>query len=60
MTFHWREGDQIFERLVETTAPLSDERREAFLARLVLLLANEVDDADAVLAAIDAAGAADR
>lgn len=55
MTLSWQEGDRFFERLVEVTAPLSAADREAFLARLVLLLAAEVGDGAALLAAIDAA-----
>jgi hypothetical protein len=53
MTLPWQEGDRIFAQLVEVTAPLDDAEREAFLARLVLLLADAVGDAPAVLAAID-------
>jgi hypothetical protein len=55
MTLPWQEGDRIFEHLVEVTAPLGDAEREAYLARLVLLLADAVGDGPAVLAAIDRA-----
>jgi hypothetical protein len=55
MTLPWQDGDRIFERLVEVTAPLEDSEREAYLARLVLLLVDAVGDAPAVLAAIDGA-----
>ena len=55
MTLPWQDGDRIFERLVEVTAPLGDGEREAYLARLVLLLVDAVGDAPAVLAAIDRA-----
>jgi hypothetical protein len=55
MTLRWEDGDRILERLVEVTAPLDPAQREAYLARLVLLLADAVGDGPAVLAAIDAA-----
>jgi hypothetical protein len=58
MTLRWQEGDRIFERMVEVTEEMSDEQTEAFLARLVFLLANEIDDANAILSAIDAAAIA--
>jgi hypothetical protein len=57
MALTWQEGDRVFERLVELMAPLDAAEREAFLARAVLLLANEVGDGATVLAAVDAAGA---
>ncbi len=58
MTLRWQEGDRIFERMVEVTEEMSDEQTEAFLARLVFLLANEIDDATTILSAIDAAATA--
>jgi hypothetical protein len=54
MTLRWQDGDRILERLVEVTASLDPAEREAYLARLVLLLADAVGDASAVLAAIEA------
>jgi hypothetical protein len=57
MALSRQEGDRVFERLVELMAPLDAAAREAFLARIVLLLANEVGDGAAVLAAVEAAGA---
>jgi hypothetical protein len=58
MTLSWQDGDRVFARLVELTAPLEAAEREALLARLVLLLANEVGDGEAVLAAVEAAARA--
>jgi Protein of unknown function (DUF2783) len=56
----WQEGDRLFERLVEAAAPLGDAEREAFLARLVLLLADAVGDSPRVLAAIEEARRCER
>ncbi|MBS1677064.1 MAG: DUF2783 domain-containing protein [Actinobacteria bacterium] len=42
-------------RLIETWDGLPPEEGEAFLARLVLLLANEVGDLGGLLAAVTAA-----
>ena len=53
--FTWQEADRLWARLVEARDAAGDEDGEAFLARLVLLLAHEVGDADRVLAAVDAA-----
>ena len=44
MTLSWQDGDAIFERLTECTAGLDDSQLAAFLARLVFLLADAVDD----------------
>jgi hypothetical protein len=59
MTLPWQDGDAIFERLTEHTAGLVDGQLAAFLARLVFLLADAVDDGDTVLAAVDAAARAE-
>ena len=57
MTFTQEEGDRVYARLVAARDTRPDGDGEAFLARLVLLLANDVGDADRVLRAIeDAAG----
>jgi hypothetical protein len=53
VTFTQDEGDRIYARLVETRDARPAEDGEAFLARLVLLLANEVGDSERVLRAID-------
>ncbi|MBS0393228.1 MAG: DUF2783 domain-containing protein [Proteobacteria bacterium] len=50
-------GDEVYERLVAAHRGLSDEQSGALNARLVLLLANQVGDADVVTAAIAAARA---
>lgn len=53
MTFTQEEGDRIYARLVEARDARPEDDGEAFLARLVLLLADEVGDADRVLRAIE-------
>ena len=53
--FSWQEADQLWARLAEARDTAGEEDGEAFLARLVLLLAHEVGNTDRVLAAIDAA-----
>ena len=53
--FSWQEADRIWARLAEARDTAGEEDGEAFLARLVLLLAHEVGNTDRVLAAIDAA-----
>ncbi|HWF54590.1 MAG TPA: DUF2783 domain-containing protein [Solirubrobacteraceae bacterium] len=60
MTLRWQEGDRIFERLTEAAETQEGAELSRFLARLVFLLANEIDDPEAVLAAIDAARRAGR
>jgi hypothetical protein len=55
MSFTWQEGDALWERLVTASEQVGESEREAFLARLVLLLAGEVGDLDRVIAAIEAA-----
>jgi hypothetical protein len=53
------DGDRLIARLVETRDRLSPAESEAFLARLVLLLANEVGDQGVVLEAATAAAPED-
>ncbi len=53
MTFDWRDGDRLFERLTELTDGLAGAELERFLARLVFLLAEQVGDGDAVLRAVE-------
>jgi hypothetical protein len=55
MTLGWQEGDRIVERLNDAGDGMDDGELSRFLARLVLLLANELGDPEATLAAIDAA-----
>jgi hypothetical protein len=55
MTVGWQDGDRIFERLTEVTETMADDELAGFLARLVFLLAGELDDPGAVLRAIEAA-----
>jgi hypothetical protein len=60
MTLSWQDGDRIFERLTEVTAGQDDGQLAAFLARLVFLLADAVDDGEAVLEAVEAAARSPR
>ena len=50
-------ADAVYETLIRAHRKLSDEDSAALNARLVLLLANLVGDADAVRAAVEAAKA---
>ena len=45
-------GDEVYEELIRAHHGLSDDESAALNARLVLILANQVRDAEAVLAAI--------
>lgn len=56
--YTWQEADRIWARLADARDAAGDEDGEAFLARLVLLLAHEVGNVDRVLASVDAALAA--
>ena len=47
--------DDIFEALMEAQADLSDDQAELFRAKLILLLANQLGDDEAVKDAIAAA-----
>ncbi len=55
MPLNTQDGDRLMARLIAIRDSLDDDRGELFLARLVLLLANEVDDIDRVLKAVDEA-----
>jgi hypothetical protein len=55
MTLSVSDGDRLVARLIEVHAGLADQDREAFLARLVLLLADQIGDLPALLNAISAA-----
>lgn len=48
-------GDRLVKGLVAACDAAGDDEREAFLTRLVLLLAAEIGDVDRVLAAVEAA-----
>jgi Protein of unknown function (DUF2783) len=56
--FTWQEADRIWARLADARDEAGEADAEAFLARLVLLLAHEVADVDRVLAAVGVALAA--
>ncbi|MBT6204434.1 MAG: DUF2783 domain-containing protein [Rhodospirillaceae bacterium] len=47
--------DDVYQALIDAQQDLSAEDAERFRARLILLLASQVGDDDAVLAAIEAA-----
>ncbi|HEV2547362.1 MAG TPA: DUF2783 domain-containing protein [Stellaceae bacterium] len=51
------DGDAFYEALLAAAEGLSADESEAFLLRLVLLLANQVGDQQALLDAISAARA---
>lgn len=53
-TPNWQDADTFYEQLLDAQAGLTAEQVQAFSARLILLLANQVGDA-AVLAACIAA-----
>jgi hypothetical protein len=57
MTMTPQDGDRLVAQLTAIRDRFDDEAGEAFLARLVLLLAHEVDDPDRVLRAVEAAAA---
>jgi hypothetical protein len=44
-TPHWQDADGFYEQLLDAQAGLSPEQVQAFSARLILLLANQVGDA---------------
>ena len=51
------DADGFYEALLAATEGLSDGQREAFLLRLLLLLANQAGDQRALIEAIEAARA---
>jgi hypothetical protein len=58
MTMTPHDGDRLVAQLTAIRDRFDDAAGEAFLARLVLLLAHEVDDPERVLRAVDDAAAA--
>ncbi|QRR33258.1 DUF2783 domain-containing protein [Hydrogenophaga sp. YM1] len=52
---HWQDADTFYEQLLDAQAGLSPEQLQAFSARLILLLANQVGDAAVLAACIQAA-----
>jgi hypothetical protein len=44
-TPNWQDADSFYEQLLDAQAELSPEQIQAFSARLILLLANQVGDA---------------
>ncbi|NCT97103.1 MAG: DUF2783 domain-containing protein [Comamonadaceae bacterium] len=54
-TPHWQDADTFYEQLLDAQAGLSPDQLQAFSARLVLLLANQVGDAAVLAECIQAA-----
>ena len=54
-TPHWQDADTFYEQLLDAQAGLSPEQLQAFSARLILLLANQVGDAVVLAECIQAA-----
>ncbi|MGC4395265.1 DUF2783 domain-containing protein [Hydrogenophaga sp. T2] len=54
-TPNWQDADTFYEQLLDAQADLSPEQIQAFSARLILLLANQVGDARVLADCIAAA-----
>lgn len=54
-TQNWQDADTFYEQLLDAQADLSPEQIQAFSARLILLLANQVGDARVLADCIAAA-----
>lgn len=54
-TPNWQDADTFYEQLLDAQAGLSPEQAQAFSARLILLLANQVGDAGVLAECIEAA-----
>jgi Protein of unknown function (DUF2783) len=52
---HWTDADSFYEQLLDAHAGLTSAESELFNARLILLLANQVGDADVLAQCIAAA-----
>ncbi|MBL0944201.1 MAG: DUF2783 domain-containing protein [Hydrogenophaga sp.] len=52
---NWQDADTFYEQLLDAQADLSPEQIQAFSARLILLLANQVGDARVLADCIAAA-----
>jgi hypothetical protein len=55
-TPHFQDPDAFYEQLLDAQAGLSREEAELFNARLILLLANQIGDAQVLRDCIAAAG----
>jgi hypothetical protein len=55
-TPHFQDPDAFYEQLLDAQAGLSQEEAELFNARLILLLANQIGDAQVLRDCIAAAG----
>ncbi len=54
-TPNWQDADSFYEQLLDAQTGLSTEQIQAFSARLILLLANQVGDAKVLAGCITAA-----
>lgn len=54
-TPNWQDADTFYEHLLDAQVNLSPEQQQAFSARLILLLANQVGDAAVLTECIQAA-----
>jgi len=54
-TPNWQDADTFYEQLLDAQVKLSPEQQQAFSARLILLLANQVGDAKVLAECIEAA-----
>ncbi|HSX93040.1 MAG TPA: DUF2783 domain-containing protein [Hydrogenophaga sp.] len=54
-TPNWQDADTFYEQLLDAQVNLSLEQQQAFSARLILLLANQVGDAKVLAECIAAA-----
>ncbi|QIM52799.1 DUF2783 domain-containing protein [Hydrogenophaga crocea] len=54
-TPNWQDADTFYEQLLDAQADLSPEQIQAFSARLILLLANQMGDARVLADCIAAA-----
>jgi len=52
---NWQDADTFYEQLLDAQVNLSPEQQQAFSARLILLLANQVGDAKVLAECIQAA-----
>lgn len=51
----FEDGDAVYQALIELISDLDDARSRVVMAKLILLLANHIGDAEVVQQAIDAA-----
>lgn len=54
-TFHFQDGDGFYEQLLDAHEGLTKEQSELLNARLIIVLANQVGDANVLKECIEAA-----